>query len=141
MQEIIAYREANEPARQQLVRLIGKLTSEVQARPWDAALDAELEQLTDQTQALADALPGPRSAWRTFTGAMTTPSTAVKLAGRVAVTAFVAPNLPLVIALGAGALALGGSARDAALAAYDTLRAVRTPEQNGVAYLHHAARR
>lgn len=141
LQNIIDYRNSNEPARQELAALIGQLTQEAQQCAWDGALDDDLNRIAQKAIQIADGLPGPRSAWHVAKASAGKPSLKLKLGSRVALTALVAPHLPLVAGLGAGALALSGIAKDSALDAYDELRRARTPEENAIAYLHHAGQR
>jgi hypothetical protein len=141
LQDIIDYRNAHEPARDELTALIGQLTQAAQHRPWVAALDDDLERIAQQALQVAAGLPGPRSAWQIAKASARKPSVTIKVGSRVFVTALVAPNVPLVAGLGAGAVALSGIAKDVALDAYDELRRARTPEENAVAYLHQAGRR
>ena len=141
MQDIIDYRNANEPAREELAALIGEFTQVAQHRPWDADLDEDLARIGRKASEIADGLPGPRSAWQTFKRSLDKPSAKLKIGSSAAITAFLAPSLPLAAGLGACAVAASAAMKDAAFDAYDELRSVRTSEQNAVAYLHHAGQR
>lgn len=135
MQDVLDYRAAHEPARQQLTSLLGQLADEAHSRPWDVALEAELDAIATKTREIANGLPGASAGVSTFKASLSKPSLGLDLAWRTGLTAYFAPNLPLLAALGAGAMLLGGAAKDAALAGYDELRRARTPEENAVAYL------
>lgn len=139
--EIIDYRNSNEPARQELAALIGQFSLQAQHRPWDPALSSDLDRIAENALQITEGLPGPRSAWNAAKASVSKPSLKLRIGSRVAFTAFIAPHLPLVAGLGAGALALSGVVKDSAFDAYDQLRRARTPEENAVAYLHEAGRR
>jgi len=141
MQDILDYRNEHQDARRALTRLIDRLTDEARHRPWDRDLDDELDVIAEQTRQIADGLPGWSSAWATAKASAGKPSIAIKLAAGTGLTALVAPNMPLLAALGAGVATLGAATKDAALGAYDELRRARTPEENAVAYLLDAGGR
>lgn len=135
MQDVIDYRQASEPQREELCLLIDRLTHEARHRPWDGALDKDLDRIAEQTREIARNLPGPSSAFSTAIRSLGKPSTKLKLATTTAVTAMVAPNLPLLAGLAAAGVGLGKVGRDVFYDAVDQLRRARTPEENAVAYL------
>ena len=141
MQEIVAYRDEHRAERRQLTQLIEHLTDQARHRPWDRQLDEELDAIAERTRQIADGMPGWSSAWLAARGSLAKPSMTLKLAASTGFTAYVAPHVPLVAALGAGALTLGAAAKAAALDAFDQLRRARTPEENAVAYLLDAGGR
>lgn len=138
MQDIVDYRDTHRDTRRQLGDLIDRLADQARHRPWDVALDDDLEAIAEQIQQMAASLPGTVSARKTLTAELTKPSVKLKLGASAGLTAYIAPNLPLAAGLIAGATTLGAAAKDALLKAYDQLRRDRTPEENALAYLVRA---
>jgi hypothetical protein len=143
MQEVIVYRDSHAEARREVGRLIDRLTHEVRVRPWDLALDDELERIAEEIRSLIVDMPGPVSARRAMANELGKPSLKAKVAVAVSVAgtgvaAHVTPNLPLLAGLAAGGLAIGKGLSDAVLGALDRLCAERSPEQNALCYLQRA---
>ncbi len=133
MQDILDYRDAHPDARHHLTRLMDRLSDEARHRPWDRALDDELDEIAEKTREIADGLPGWGSALAAAKASAATPSKRLQIAVSTGLTAYVAPHTPLLAALATGVFALGTAMRDVAMDAYDQLRRARTPEENAVA--------
>jgi len=127
--ELITFRTKNEDARRDLARWIEELTTRVEAREWDAALNDEVIQIIRNARQVAEQ-PGR---WRAASSnAKSSAPTDLVAAGFATLAAALTPGSSTL----AGLLAGGGAYTGAAAARFmSDLRARRPPESNAISYL------
>lgn len=127
--ELITFRAHNEEARRDLAWWIEELTSRVEAREWDAALNDEVAQIISNARQVAE----QASRWRTAaSNAKRSAPADLVAAGFATLAAALTPGSSTL----AGLLAGGGAYTGSAAARFmNDLRSRRPPEANAISYL------
>jgi hypothetical protein len=142
--QLLEYRRKMQAERRELNQWIDQLADKARNRPWDPALDAELEGIAEHARLLA-ARPERWGAAVAAARATVSPgriaTDVLGLVGAPTLAAVIAPQVSLLAALAVGANVARRNLVPATRAAIDELVRRRTPEQNAVSYLLNARRR